>query len=256
MTPDRERSVTEAFVSLADSLVGPFDVIELLSSLTSQCAHLLDVASAGLLLADRSSALHVVAASSEATRSLELFQVQRDQGPCLDCYRSGSAVSVGDLEAETGRWPHFVPAALQRGLVSVHALPMRLYDQNLGALGLFGTTTGALNDDDIRLGQALAHVASVALVAGNAATDRNALNGQLQIALESRVVIEQAKGAIAQHANVDMDEAFAHLRSYSRDHNEKLSAVARAVASRSLPVQQLLDHRRVESSRRTHPSGQ
>lgn len=256
MSFDRERSVTEAFVSLADSLVGPFDVIELLSSLTSQCVHLLDVASAGLLLADRSGVLHVVAASSEATRSLELFQLQRDQGPCLECYRSGSAVSVADLEAETGRWPQFVPAALQRGLVSVHALPMRLHDQILGTLGLFGTTVGALNEDDLRLGQALAHVASVALVAGNAATDRDALNGQLQVALESRVVIEQAKGSLAQHANMDMDEAFAILRSYSRNHNEKLSVVARAIAARSLPVQHLLENIQFESLRRTRPSGQ
>lgn len=248
--------MTEAFVSLADSLVGPFDVIELLSSLTSECAHLLDVASAGLLLADRSDLLHVVAASSEATRSLELFQVQRDEGPCLDCYRSGSAVNVPDLEAETGRWPQFVPAARQRGLVSVHAVPMRIHDQILGTLGLFGTTVGALNDDDLRLGQALAHVASVALFAGNAATDRDAVNGQLQIALESRVVIEQAKGAIAQHANVDMDEAFASLRSYSRNHNEKLSAVARAIAARSLPVQHVVANRRSASASRTRPSDQ
>lgn len=255
MSQDRERSVTEAFVSLADSLVGPFDVIELLSTLTSECARLLDVASAGLLLADRFGVLHVVAASSERTRSLELFQVQRDEGPCLECYRSGSAVSVADLGAEIGRWPHFVPAARQRGLMSVHALPMRLHDQILGTLGLFGSTVGALNEDDLRLGQALVHVASVALLAGNAATDRDVLNRQLQVVLENRVAIEQAKGALAQQANVDMDEAFALLRSYSRDCNDKISAVAQAVASRALPVQQIVDHRRSEPPRQARPPG-
>ncbi len=248
--------MTDAFVSLADSLVGPFDVVELLSVLTSKCASLLDVASAGLLLADRSEVLHVVAASSEETRNLELFQLQRDQGPCLECYRSGSAVSVADLDVEIGRWPQFVPAARDRGFVSVHAIPMRLHDQILGTLGLFGTSVGALNEEDLRLGQALAHVASVALAAGNAATDRDVLNEQLQAAPESRVFIEQAKGALAQHAGVDMNQAFALLRRYSRDHNEKLGVVARAVASQALPVQHVADNRRSPATRRARSSPQ
>jgi transcriptional regulator with GAF, ATPase, and Fis domain len=251
VSPNRERLVTKAFVSLADSLVGPFDVVELLDSLTEECARLLDVASAGLLLADRFGVLHVVAASSEQTRSLEVFQLQRDEGPCLECYRTGAPVSVANLQSQAGRWPQFVTAAGGMGFASVHAVPMRLHDQMLGALGLFGTTAGSLTDEDLSLGQALAHVASVALVAGNVATDRESLNLQLQTALESRVLIEQAKGAIAQQADVNMDEAFTMLRRYSRDHNQKLTDVARAVATRSLPIQEVSDRRQPQSSRRT-----
>lgn len=243
MTADRERSVTDAFVSLTSTLVQGFDVVELLNSLTEDCAALLDIASAGLLLADRSDVLHVVAASSERTRSLELFQLQRAEGPCLECFRTGTAVQVADLDREIGRWPQFVPAARAMGFSSVHAVPMRLHDRILGALGLFGTTVGALNDDDLRLGQSLAHVASVALVAGTAAASRDVLNQQLQVALNSRVFIEQAKGAIAQHTGVDMDDAFGLLRRYSRDHNLKLTEVAQAVAARSIPVAQIVAHR-------------
>jgi len=241
VTPDRERSVPEAFVSLADSLVEPFDVVELLDGLTGECARLLDVASAGLLLADRFNVLHVVAASSEQTRNLELFQLQRDEGPCLECFRTGTAVSVADLQSQAVRWPQFAAAARQMGFASVHALPMRLHDQMLGTLGLFGAAVGALSDEDLNLGQALAHVASVSLVTGNAATDRRNLNQQLQTALDSRVLIEQAKGAVAQHANVTMDEAFTLLRRYARNHNQKLTDVARTVATRTLPIKRLTE---------------
>jgi hypothetical protein len=250
VSADRERLVTEAFVSLADRLVGLFDVVELLTDLTESCARLLDVASAGLLLADRSDVLHVLAASSEAARSLELFQLQRAEGPCLECFRSGTAVRVPSLANREGRWPQFAPAARNLGFASVHAVPMRLHDQMLGALGLFGTSVGALKDDDLALGQALADVASVALVTGNATADRAVLTEHLQTALDSRVFIEQAKGAIAQYANLDMDAAFALLRKYARDHNQKLTDLAQTVASRSLPVQQVVDHSQFTQPRR------
>jgi transcriptional regulator with GAF, ATPase, and Fis domain len=246
VSPERELLVTDAFVSLADSLVGPFDVVELLNGLTEECARLLDVASAGLLLADSSGVLHVVAASSERTRSLELFQLQRDEGPCLECYRTGIMVCVADLQTNAERWPQFVPAALKLGFASIHAVPMRLNDRILGALGLFGSAVGALNDDDLSLAQALAHVASVALVTGNATSDQDRLNRQLQLALDSRVLIEQAKGAIAQYSSVTMDEAFAHLRRYARDHNEKLTEVARSVVARTLSIQAIANDARAQ----------
>lgn len=240
--------VTDAFVSLADRLVGPFDVVELLNGLTEECARLLDVASAGLLLADSSGVLHVVAASSERTRSLELFQLQRDEGPCLECYRSGIMVRVADLQGNADRWPQFVPAALKLGFASVHAVPMRLTDKVLGALGLFGAAVGSLNEDDLNLAQALAHVASVALVVGNATADQNRLSQQLQIALDSRVSIEQAKGAIAQYSSVTMDEAFARLRGYARDHNQKLTEIARSVVARTISIQEISSHAQAKQS--------
>lgn len=252
MSTERERSVTEAFVLLADSLVGVFDVVDLLNSLTEICARLLDVASAGLLLADSSGILHVIAASSEETRTLELFQLQRDEGPCLDCFRTGKAVRIPDLQNQAGRWPQFVAAAASRGLVSVHAVPMQLEKKVLGSLGLFGASVGTLNDDDLNLGQALAHVASVALVSGNATADQERLSQQLQTALNSRVFIEQAKGVIAEFAHVSMDEAFSVLRKYSRDRNLKLTEVAQGVATRILPIQELVSLR--QSSRPQGPT--
>jgi hypothetical protein len=241
MTEDREREVTQAFVSLATSLATGYDVVDLLNTLTSECARLLDVASAGLLLADRLGVLHVLAASTEHTRQLELFQLQRDEGPCLDCYRTGKPVAVADLAAATSRWPQFAAGAKIAGFASVHALPMRLRENTLGALGLFGATIGELNEEDLTLGQALADVASVALVQDKAASDKTIINEQLQAALTNRVVIEQAKGILAQLGQLDMAQAFAVLRSYARDHNLRLTDVARAVVSRSLPGHQLIE---------------
>ena len=239
-----EGDVTRAFVALAGGLADGTDVVDLLSELTTECARLLDVASAGLLLADQRGVLHVMAASSERTRELEVFQVQRAQGPCLDSYRTGQAVSVADLEQAVDRWPTFVPAARTAGFASVHALPMRLAQVRLGTLGLFGTAPGSLDEDDLRLGQALADVASVALVRDRVAADRTAVNAQLQDALTSRVVIEQAKGVLAQRGDLDMPDAFAVLRRYARDHNLGLTELAQQVVSRALPSGQLLEHAR------------
>jgi transcriptional regulator with GAF, ATPase, and Fis domain len=244
MTEDREREVAGAFVSLASSLATGYDVVDLLNSLTAECARLLDVASAGLLLADSLGVLHVLAASSEHTRQLELFQLQREEGPCLDCYRTRQAIAVPDLAAAADRWPQFVAGARLAGFASVHALPMRLRDNVLGTLGLFGTTVGALNEEDLTLGQALADVASVALVQNRAAADKNVVNEQLQTALTSRVVIEQAKGVLAQLGESDMADAFVVLRRYSRDHNLRLTDVAQAVVSRTIPAHQLLEYAR------------
>jgi len=242
MPQNRERTLTEAFVFVANSLADGLDPVDLLSGLTADCARLLDIESAGLLLADPQGTLHVVAASSERTRTLELFQLQREQGPCLDCFHSGAPVAVADLHAEAARWPEFVAAATAAGFASVHALPMRLRDNVLGTLGLFGAAVGPLAEADLNLGQALAHVASIALVVDKAATDKESINQQLQVALQSRIVLEQAKGLLAQLGDLDMDQAFAVLRRYARDHNERLSEVAQAVVSRAMPAQQMIDH--------------
>jgi transcriptional regulator with GAF, ATPase, and Fis domain len=255
MSGSRESDVTQAFVSLASSLVSGHDVVDLLSDLVADCARLLDVASAGLLLADSRGVLHVLAASSQRTHHLEVFQVQREEGPCLDCYRDATPVSVADLDEAADRWPQFVKAARMAGFASVHALPMRLRDNVLGALGLFGTTTGHLNADDLSLGQALADVASVALIQDKVAADRTAVNEQLQTALTSRVVIEQAKGVLAQQGDFDMTQAFAVLRRYSRDHNLKLTDVAQATVTRSLPAQQIISYVASRTSSQAGNSG-
>ena len=244
-----ENDVSRAFVSLAGALAAGDDVVELLTLLTGQCARLLDVASAGLLLADERGVLHVLAASSERTRELEVFQLQREEGPCRDSYLEGAAISVPDLAAETERWPQFAPHALAAGFASVHALPMRLRETKLGTLGLFGTTVGELNAEDLSLGQALADVASVAVVQDRTSNDSAAINAQLQSALTSRVVLEQAKGVLAQQGALEMHEAFLVLRRYARDHNLRLTDLATAVVQRQVPGRQLLEHARTRTSR-------
>jgi len=247
MSGARERDVTKTFVGLANNLANGVDIIEMLSGLTAGCARLLDIASAGLLLADHRNVLHLMAASSEATHDLEIFQLQRQEGPCLDCYRNRAAVSVPDLEGAAPRWPSFTAAARDVGFLSVHAVPMRHRGEVLGALGLFGTVRGALDDDDLDLAQGLADVASVAIVHDAAAQDAIQLNAQLHAALESRVAIEQAKGVLAQYAHLTMADAFGILRSYARDRNLQLTALARAVVSRELSLQVLVEAHRAKA---------
>lgn len=240
MSDDREREVTAAFVELAGALATSYEVVDLFATLAERCTLLLDVAAVGLLLADPRGSLHVLAASSNNVLHLETFQVQQAEGPCLDCYQGGEAVSVSDLSDAAQRWPRFVHAAHLAGFASVHALPLRLGTTTIGAMGLFGTSPGRLGAEDLQLGQALADVASIALVQQRAAADRSVVIEQLQHALASRVEIEQAKGVIAQSGGVTIDDAFAALRRFSRDGNLKLTDVARRVAHRELSAADVL----------------
>ncbi len=220
--------LSETFVELADTMVADFDVIDFMHMLTDRSIWLLDASAAGLLLADPRGELRVVAASSERARLLELFQIQNDQGPCLDCFRSGRPVAAADLSAETQRWPRFAAAARHAGFAGVQALPMRLRDQIIGALNLFRTAAGAFDPMETRVGQALADVATISLLHERALRRSETLNEQLQTALNSRVTIEQAKGKLAERLDLDMDRAFDVLRSYARDRNRRLSEVALA----------------------------
>jgi GAF domain-containing protein len=244
----REDDIVSAFVTLAGSLARGHDVNELLTQLTSDCARLLDVTAVGLLLADPRGALHVVAASSERVADLEAFQAQRAQGPCHTCYLDGEAVNVPDLASAAARWPDFAAVASRAGVASVHAVPMRMRDDIVGALNLFGATTGALNEADLRLAQALADVATIALIQDRASADRNMVNEQLQAALDSRVVLEQAKGVLSYGGDLDMPAAYAALRHYARDHNIKLTELARALVSRAVPATLVLDHARARGA--------
>src|SRR5579864_543974 len=220
--------LSETFVELTDTMVAGFDVIDFLHVLTDRSVQLLDVSAAGLLLADPRGELRVVAASSEAARLLELFQIQNDQGPCLDCFRSGRPVAAADLAAAAARWPRFAPAAHRAGFAAVQALPMRLREQVIGALNLFRAGPGALSPADIRVGQALADVATISLLHERGMRHSDTLNEQLQTALNSRVVIEQAKGKLAERLSLDMDQAFSLLRHHARSRNQRLSDLAQA----------------------------
>jgi GAF domain-containing protein len=219
--------LSETFVELTDTMVADFDVIDFLQLLTDRSAQLLDVSAAGLLLADQRGELRVVAASSEAARLLELLQLQLGQGPCLDCFRSGQAVTATDLSTD-GRWPRFADAAAEAGLGAVQALPMRLREQVIGALNLFRAAPGDFDPANAAVGQALADVATIGLLHERNMRRRDTLNEQLQAALNSRVVIEQAKGKLAERLGLDMDEAFNVLRDHARARNLRLSDLARA----------------------------
>jgi GAF domain-containing protein len=213
--------LSETFVELTDTMVADFDVIDFLQVLTDRSAQLLDVSAAGLLLADQRGELRVVAASSEQ------LQVQLGQGPCLDCFRSGRAVTATDLGTD-GRWPQFAEAAAEAGLGAVQALPMRLREQVIGALNLFRAAPGDFDPVNVRVGQALADVATIGLLHERTMRRRDTLNEQLQAALNSRVVIEQAKGKLAERLGLDMDQAFNVLRDHARSRNIRLSDLARA----------------------------
>ena len=225
----REAALASTFVMLADTLVDDFDVVELLNSLVRSCVELLGVTAAGLLLNDQKGSLAVVASSSEEPRLLEICQLQSDEGPCLDCVRSGASVVSGNLAQDRERWPAFVTAAVEAGFHSVFAVPMRLRDQTIGGLNLFSSTTGRASEVDQRLAQALADVATIGILQQRSAHRSSLLAEQLQHALSSRITVEQAKGVLAERHAINMDLAFNALRRHARNHNLKLADVAKSV---------------------------
>jgi GAF domain-containing protein len=232
--PDREQIVSRAFVALADTLVDDYDIIDLLDQLIAHSVTLLAADAAGIMLGDPHRQLRVVAASSEDAELMELLQLQNEQGPCMDCYRTSAPVSVPDLARAT-QWPAFTTAVAQAGAFrSVHALPLRLRGEAIGALNLFHHTPGPLPPADLALGQALADVATIGILQERAIRRGEVINEQLQTALTSRVVVEQAKGVLAQHHWISMDLAFDQLRRYARAHNLRLADVARQLATSKL----------------------
>lgn len=235
----REERLARTLVELADTLVDDFDVVELLGLLVERSVELFDATAAGLVLADIDGTLRLMASTSEAMELVELFQVQSDQGPCLDCYRSGEPVIVEDLAAATTRWPRFSPFAVDAGFRSAHALPMRLRGRVIGALNLFRSDTGALGQADVSAGQALADVATIAILQSRAVREGNLLTDQLQYALHSRIAIEQAKGMLAERAGTTVDEALARLRGYARAHQRRLTLVAEEVVAGTLSPEAL-----------------
>ncbi|MEU5953464.1 GAF and ANTAR domain-containing protein [Streptomyces sp. NPDC047525] len=227
----REEQVSVAFVELADTLVQDFDVIAFLHMLADHCVALLDVTAAGVLLATPDGHLVDAAASDERTRLLEMASIEWDEGPCRDCYKSRKPVSdvpFGTDEA-MARWPRFAPRALQAGFTSVVAAPLRLHNQVIGALNLFRDRPGALDGPQVRLGQALADTATIGVLQQRAVTEQMTVSAQLQYALDSRVIIEQAKGYLAHRRATGVEEAFHAMRGHARAHQMRLTEVARQV---------------------------
>ena len=223
--------LAEVFVEVADTLVDDFDVIEFLESLTRHTAEVSGTASAGLLLTDPHGRLQYMASSASSVKMLELFQLQYQEGPCLDCFNTGTAVVNSDLHQAGERWPLFAPRAVEAGFQSVHAFPLRHRQKVIGALNLFSTDTGSLEEIDVRIIQGLADIATIGLLQERTIRSGEILTEQLQSALNSRITIEQAKGVLARTHGISVDAAFEQMRGYARTHHHRLSDVARDVVT-------------------------
>jgi GAF domain-containing protein len=235
----REALLARTLVELADTLVDDFDVVGLLTLLADRCVEVLGVSAAGLILVAPEGDLRVMASSSEAMRVLELFELQSHEGPCMDCFRTGRAVVNQDLAEVDGRWPRFAREAVDAGFQSAHAVPMRLRGTIIGALNLLRVEPGVMDEADIAAAQAFTDVATIAILQHRATLEAQVLNEQLSHALNSRIVIEQAKGVLAERAGLDMEQAFARLRNHARNHNLRLVDVAHDVISGALPTESL-----------------
>jgi GAF domain-containing protein len=233
----READVVRSLVEMADTLVDDYDVVELLTGVADRCVNLLGVSAAGVMLASPGGTLGLVASSSEAMRLLELFELQEQEGPCLDAFRTGQRVEHENLDTGSGRWPSFSAAALKAGFKSASALPLRLRDVTLGALNLLSVTQAPMDEADVIVARAFADLATLSIVQHRATAEAQRLNEQLSGALTSRVVIEQAKGVISERADTDLAEAFSRLRAYARNSNLRLTDVARAAIDGTLDPQ-------------------
>lgn len=236
---NREEWLAKTFVELADTLVADFDLIDFMAVLVERSAELLESAEVGLALAATRGELRVMASSSERMRSLELIEFQNDEGPCRDCLINGEQVLNQRLDAVEDRWPRFAPQAREAGFQMVHALPLRLRSDVIGAMNIFSSDTGELSPEDVNLTQALADAATIGILQERAVKHGSNVASQLQGALNSRIVIEQAKGIVAERRQIDMDQAFALLRGYARSNRTQLSDVARAIIDHSLAPAEL-----------------
>ncbi|WP_216204686.1 GAF and ANTAR domain-containing protein [Amycolatopsis aidingensis] len=241
-----DRRAREAFIALADSLVAGFEIIEFLEELSARCAELLDLSASGLLLVDHRGALNLVAASTEQVRLLELFELQNEEGPCLEAYRSGQVVTCSDLAVATQRWPRFATAATEAGFAGVHALPMRLRAEVIGAVSLFSTSRRSLEPDALALGQALTDVATVSVLHQRAMRSPEVVVEELQAALNSRILVKQATGVLAERAGVTVGPALRLLRGHGRDTGQGLGDLARAVVHGTADVAAILSARPAE----------
>lgn len=230
----RESDLLRAFATLADTLVADYDVVDLMQTLVDCCRDLLDATAAGVLLANGNGELELLASTSEASRLVELMQLSADAGPCIESYASGRPVSLSDIYQAPERWNDFREQALEQGFASVHAIPMRLRDTTVGTLNLLRDTPGDLPEDDIVAAQAFADVATIGILHERTLTQSRQIQDQLQHALNSRVLIEQAKGVIAYSHKIPVDEAFTLIRAYARHNQTGLSTVATQIVNQNL----------------------
>lgn len=232
----REARLSTAFVKLADTLTAEYDMVDLLHTLLDECVDVLAQNAGGLMISDSLGHLELLASTSEKADLVEVMQLAAGAGPCIECYKTGVSVSVSNINDTTTRWPDFSAVALKQGFRSVMAVPLRLRGQVIGTMNLFANTVGVVNERDAAIAQALADVATIGILQERAIRETNVVTEQLQRALESRVLIEQAKGVLSELGSLEMDEAFAALRSYARDHNLTIRVVAEKVVDRTLDI--------------------
>ncbi|MBZ4487362.1 GAF and ANTAR domain-containing protein [Microbacterium sp. cx-55] len=240
MPHSRESRLVETFVTLTDSLVADYDVVDVLQTLVDRAVELFDAAAGAIHLADKNNVLQVVASTSERSSFIGLLQLNAGEGPCITAVTTGRLVTAESADELRRHWPRFAEASKERGYAGVHAIPLRLRDTTVGSLNLFRETEGALNGADARAAQALADVATISLLQQRTIRNATLAAEQLQHALDSRVAIEQAKGYLARAAGVDMDTAFRMIRQYARSRQERLSDVAAAVARDEMPLSELV----------------
>ena len=240
----REERINDAFVRVAGTLVDNYDVVDLLSTLVHTCTQLLDVQSGGILLADGTGMLELVASTSEEAETVEVMIVAAGAGPCIDSFKTGSVVSVPDIAADSDLWPRFRRTALDQGFRAAHATPLRLHGEVIGAMNLLSTMSGPLSDRDARLAQALADVATVGILHERSFRQPETVTAQLHLALDTRVLVEQAKGVLAHVRSCTMSEAFEALRDYARDHDITLRSAAEGVVNRTIPAEALVPQAR------------
>jgi GAF domain-containing protein len=229
-----QQRLVETLVELADTLVAEYDVIDFMQTLAERSVELVDVSAAGIMLADGAGRLHHAACSSEQMRLVELFELQVEQGPCFDAFREQHAVRSATPDDAARRWPEFSPQAREGGFAAVTAVPLRLRREAVGALNLFSTTDGALDDEDLQIAQALADIATIGILQARLIRDQTVLTGQLETALSSRVGIEQAKGVVAERNDIDVDAAFVLIRRFARNTNRLLSVTAAGIVDGTL----------------------
>lgn len=235
----REERINEAFLKVADTLMDSYDIVDLLSTLVHECADLLGRQAGGIMIVDVAGDLELLASTSEAAEFVEVMQIAAGRGPCVECFDTGKPVAVPDISTAGERWPQFQAAALASGFRSLHATPMRLRDKVVGTMNLMGTEVGGLDERDIALAQALADVAIIGILQERSLRDPRILSEQLHLALDSRVLLEQAKGVLAHTLGLDMEGAFNTLRSYARTNRVPLREVAEGVVTRKIDVSTL-----------------
>ena len=231
---DREDRLIATFVELADTLVESYDVSDLLHTLSARCVEIFPVDEAGIMLLDADGVLRPMASSSEDAFAMDLLEVQKEVGPCIEALETGEPVSVSDIQAESERWPDYAAKASKFGLKSIDAIPLRLRDETVGALNLFRLESGGSSSQDLDAMRALADVATISILQARAIEDAEDTAGHLQIALDSRVTIEQAKGIVTENLEIEMTEGFERLRRYARNNNLKLTKVAQRVVDGAL----------------------